>query len=146
MTAFIYALLDPNTNERRYIGKTVDCGRRIKQHLTDASNKSKKQWIDTLRENSQLPVFEVVEECELKDWEAREIFHIESERQKGSLLLNVQVGGKGIVREQREGLGRFHLFFDEETINLLQSEKRNYGFSTLSSFIRYIIIKFFDKK
>ncbi len=40
---------------------------------------------------------------------------------------------------------RFHLFIEQKWIDRLKREMNSYGFTTVSSFVRFIIIKFFDK-
>ncbi len=46
MTHYIYTLSDPNTNEVRYVGKTINIKRRYKQHLYDKRQTShKNSWI-----------------------------------------------------------------------------------------------------
>jgi hypothetical protein len=41
---------------------------------------------------------------------------------------------------------RFNFFIEQDWINRLEREKKKYGFASVSAFIRYIILKFFDKK
>lgn len=40
---------------------------------------------------------------------------------------------------------RFHLFIEQELYDRLKREMKVHGLTTISSFIRYIIIKFFEK-
>lgn len=40
---------------------------------------------------------------------------------------------------------RFHLFIEQEWYDRLRRDMKSFGFTTISSFVRYIIIKFFDK-
>lgn len=40
---------------------------------------------------------------------------------------------------------RVHLFIDHDWHNRLKKDMKKHGFNTISSFVRYIIIKFFDK-
>lgn len=41
---------------------------------------------------------------------------------------------------------RFHFFADQELIDRLNRDKKQHGFTSLGAFIRYILIKFFEKK
>jgi hypothetical protein len=41
---------------------------------------------------------------------------------------------------------RKHIWIEPEWYERIKSEMRNFGFSKPSQFIRYIIIKFFEKK
>jgi membrane carboxypeptidase/penicillin-binding protein len=85
---FIYSLNDPNTNERRYVGRTSDPQRRLSRHIQkarqwnseltpehidrvkDASTDfvsnldtlhSSKKWIASLLESAEKPVLEILE-------------------------------------------------------------------------------------
>jgi hypothetical protein len=40
---------------------------------------------------------------------------------------------------------RFHLFLDPGLIKKLKSESKNWGYSTVSAFVRYIIVRFFKE-
>ena len=41
---------------------------------------------------------------------------------------------------------RFNFFIEQKWVDRLKRDMAQHGFSNLSSFIRYIIIKFFDNK
>ena len=52
-TVFIYELIDPKTNETRYVGKSVDPqGRLNKGHLGDNKTSHKRNWIKSLKEEN----------------------------------------------------------------------------------------------
>ena len=40
---------------------------------------------------------------------------------------------------------RFNFFIEQKWIDRLKRDSKKYGHSTVAGFIRYIIIKFFDK-
>lgn len=40
---------------------------------------------------------------------------------------------------------RFNFFLEQKWLDRLEEEKENHGHRSVSSFIRYIIIKFFEK-
>jgi hypothetical protein len=40
---------------------------------------------------------------------------------------------------------RFNFFIEPDLIDKLKKEKGKFGFTSVASFIRFIIIKFFDK-
>jgi group I intron endonuclease len=74
----IYGLLDPDTKEVRYIGKT---GRELKhrhrEHVTDLKDNSHKvKWIKKLKTSNKLPIIELIEECNELNWSEREKYWI----------------------------------------------------------------------
>lgn len=88
MDVHIYALVDPTTDEIRYIGQTSDLQLRYKQHLTDNSGSAKWLWIANLRDvghKPQLRVLETVEEVEAETCESKWITFY---RNTGASLLN----------------------------------------------------------
>lgn len=42
-------------------------------------------------------------------------------------------------------LRRLHIFIEQEWFDKLKRDAKSHGFTTVSSFVRYIIIKFFEK-
>ena len=40
---------------------------------------------------------------------------------------------------------RFHFFIEQEWLDRLKRDVKLHGFTNVSSFVRYIIIKFFEK-
>lgn len=99
MTNYIYALLDPSTNEIRYIGKTNNPEHRMGQHLWDSKTHRKHchnhRWINALMESGITPEMKIIEECG-DNWQDRERFWIKYYRDIGVKLTNVTDGGEGI--------------------------------------------------
>lgn len=64
-----YHLIDPNTNEVRYIGITCRPNKRFKEHIYSAKRKKshKDKWILKLLENNRLPIQKIVYESFSKD-------------------------------------------------------------------------------
>lgn len=96
--AFIYTLCDPVTNQVRYIGKTFDCKRRLREHLSCRGKTRSVQWIKSLRKIGLKPVLEILETVKTsqpEDWESAERFWIEMFRQWGFQLVNLDSGGMG---------------------------------------------------
>jgi hypothetical protein len=93
----IYALVDPNTEEVRYVGKTqASVVRRLSDHISGARrNKQdyKSRWIRTLLRRGQSPLLVTIDEVRADHWEELEKFWIESYRQQGSPLTNAHEGG-----------------------------------------------------
>lgn len=69
-TVFIYILIDPTTNQIRYVGKTTDIKRRIRRHINERfiHNSYKDRWIRKLIDNDYLPEIEVVDIIPKKNW------------------------------------------------------------------------------
>ena len=96
---FIYRLIDPRTNETRYIGQTDNLKRRYNDHVCDCLNiknktyhTHKSNWIRSLISNDLLPVIEVIEECDgLEQSNIREKYHIEKFHNEGCKLTNSYV-------------------------------------------------------
>lgn len=57
---FIYGLVDPNTEEIRYIGQARDPEKRFKQHLNDYAGLKKIQLIKELKEKDQIPTLQIL--------------------------------------------------------------------------------------
>lgn len=61
---FIYALVDPKTQEVRYVGKADDPQKRFASHLNDTSNPYKAFWIRQLKAQGYIPTLKILEEVE----------------------------------------------------------------------------------
>lgn len=84
---YIYALVDPITNETKYIGQTNDLKKRYKQHLHPISEKS--IWIHNLRRKSKKPKLSIIEEFKSDELvNERELYWINFYKQKKAKLLN----------------------------------------------------------
>lgn len=84
----IYGLIDPKTNEIRYIGKTSkSLEKRLKDHLVDAKSIMNKtstrrkinkrySWIISLFKDNLSPNIKLIEEVNESNWEERESYWI----------------------------------------------------------------------
>lgn len=94
---FIYALVDPITEQVRYIGKSNNPRKRYNAHLTDTRFcKHKINWIKKLKEQSLVPVLQILEEVSQDTWQERERHWIAFYRQHGHDLINETDGGEGM--------------------------------------------------
>ena len=115
MNLYIYALLDPNTGEVRYIGKSSDPQRRLKSHIQECTNHSrrtnnqrKREWIGSLLANKQKPIVVVLQELsESDDWAFIEFCWGWYYRLRGAILVN-NGWDTPITPEQRALIGNRH--------------------------------------
>ena len=102
----IYGLIDPITKELRYIGKSNNINKRIKEHLKYSVLKltHKDHWLYKLRESLLIPEIMIIEEVPNHCWNEHEIFWIEYFRFIGCRLTNATLGGEGfsITKEMRK--------------------------------------------
>jgi hypothetical protein len=93
----IYALLDPETGEPRYVGKAINEHRRFTQHVFQASSfgTHKERWIAGLLARGLKPVLEVLQRVGESEWKAAERHYIAEFRRLGAKLTNLDDGGLG---------------------------------------------------
>jgi len=95
----IYKLIDPFTNEVRYIGVTSRSLReRLWQHVYEAKkqkgkNTYKKNWILSIINKNSKPIIELIEETDFNNYEKREIYWINQYNN----LTNTDKGGNGVI-------------------------------------------------
>ena len=98
MNVTVYTLSDPETNQVRYVGKTVNVANRFKHHINDRPKNRTGNWIKNLRGRGLKPrmeVLEVVENSDDLDWQDAERFWISYLRFLGCNLTNLDSGGNG---------------------------------------------------
>lgn len=94
---YIYALVDPRTDEVRYVGATIDVTRRYRAHLTHQLDRDtpRAAWLNELLALGLKPELLVIEESSAGSWPERETFWILSYRAAGCDLTNISDGGVG---------------------------------------------------
>lgn len=95
-TTFIYALVDPNTQQIRYVGKSNDPQVRLYRHFREKGNTYKVKWLQSLKEKGQTPEILILEEVHVSQWQERESYWISFYRAQGLDLANGTDGGDGI--------------------------------------------------
>lgn len=97
---FIYALIDPETNEIRYIGKAVNPKNRLLGHLREAKknikHNHKVHWIRKLLSKNLKPIVLTLEEVSEDIWREKEREYITFYKKQGFRLTNGTNGGEGI--------------------------------------------------
>jgi hypothetical protein len=117
----IYGMVDPRTNELRYVGKTGKkfLSWRMASHLHDARRGMKKyvcNWLRELLDEHLRPEIFVIEEVGDSDWEEAERFWIAYFRSIGAKLTNTAGGGQGNTRalyEKRHSPMKGRIFSEE---------------------------------
>jgi GIY-YIG catalytic domain-containing protein len=94
---YIYALLDPDTQEVRYIGKSIRPAERYVNHLNEHSNTHRCHWIQSLRKRGLEPDCCILERIEgAWPWQEAERYYIAHYRRMGCKLVNGTSGGDGV--------------------------------------------------
>jgi group I intron endonuclease len=113
MKTYIYILIDPETNQVRYIGKTKSLKRRYNQHISECSKlkSHKNNWLLSLKNKNLKPEMVVIDETDKDDWISLEQWYIQLYRSWGYKLTNLTAGGEGVYghspsQETREKMSR----------------------------------------
>lgn len=91
-TTFIYALLENNTNNIRYIGKANNVQQRFKFHLLDKEKTHKTCWLKSIDYNIS---YIILDEVDKSEWQFWEIYWINQCKVWGFNLTNQTLGGEG---------------------------------------------------
>ena len=96
-TTNIYVLIDPKTNEIRYVGKANNVSERYKAHLNRARKHQvhKKNWLDKLKNDGLKPIVVVIDVVPIEEWVFWETYWISQMKTWGFNLLNYTNGGDG---------------------------------------------------
>lgn len=97
----IYALVDPENFEIRYVGASKAPRKRLSHHLMTArkhrgDNPAKEEWIRTLLAQGLKPLLEILECTTVDKWQAAERYWIGCCRVFGFDLTNIDRGGRGL--------------------------------------------------
>lgn len=113
---FIYALIDPETKDIRYVGKSIRPRARLTNHLNEKSRCYRTHWLQSLRRRGLRPILRLLDILPLSgNWQAVERDWIARAREAWSLV-NSTDGGDGVVnlpaeareRMRKTWLGRKH--------------------------------------
>jgi group I intron endonuclease len=94
-TVFIYVLIDPKSNQIKYVGKTTDIKRRLRRHISERflHDSYKDRWIRKIVDSNVLPEIEIIDEVDKSNWGYWEKFYISYFKSIGCLLTNGTIGG-----------------------------------------------------
>src|SRR3990167_10915064 len=129
-TTYIYGLIDPRTQELRYIGKTYDLSKRLRYHATQRFGKNHRaRWILSLYKIGLCPEIFIIEEISTSLWEDSERFWINYFRSIGADLTNGMswgIGGISPTQEVRDRMSKSHKgkkFTDEHRRKIGEANK-----------------------
>ncbi len=101
MITYIYALIEPDTNTIRYIGKSDNPKKRLRIHLTEARKNNhishRVNWLRKLIQMGKKPRLIILEVCNVNEWADCERKWIAKYRTDGVELVNNTDGGEGAV-------------------------------------------------
>lgn len=95
MSAYIYVLIDPRTNECRYVGKTVNPQKRLGQHLSERRASYRKNWVQSLLNQNVVPEMIIIDQAPRSEIDDLECFWISYLKYIGASLVNRTKGGDG---------------------------------------------------
>jgi len=92
---YIYGLIDPTTNQLRYVGKSISPYIRLRKHISERNKHDsyKDRWVRKLIMNGVRPELLIIDIVCKHDWEFWEKFYISYFRGLGFKLTNSTEGG-----------------------------------------------------
>lgn len=97
-TFYIYVLIDPRTDQIRYVGQCVNPKERYADHRENQKGTCRRaNWLNLLRSLNLKPLMEVIEECDESNWSEREIYWIAEHKKRDYDLVNTTIGGEGVL-------------------------------------------------
>lgn len=137
---YIYGLIDPRTNELRYVGKTIRLNSRIVEHISKChlTNTHKDNWISELIRENLKPIMFVIDVVLTSEWEFWEVHYIEYFKSIGCRLTNIKKGGQSPTFIKSKPSSRKGKTFDdiygpekgrqikEKLLKTIKEQKRQY--------------------
>jgi hypothetical protein len=97
-TSHIYILIDPRTDEIRYVGKSIRPHQRLQNHLNEPpTNCHRSHWFEQLKREGLRPILDVIASVSGEwPWQEVERYWIARLRAAGANLVNNTDGGDGV--------------------------------------------------
>ena len=111
----IYILIDPTTNEIKYVGKANNIKERFKNHKNRCrdTNTYKRHWINKLRLKGLYPELEVIDIVPVSEWHYWEKFWISYYKSIGCKLTNTTFGGDGATSSNQTSFKPGHVSWNK---------------------------------
>lgn len=94
---YIYGLIDPRTDQVRYVGKSNNPKYRFWWHTSHDDDTHKSRWINELKRNNLKPELIILEEIPHEKWVEKEQWWINHFKKVSITLTNSTDGGKGTI-------------------------------------------------
>jgi hypothetical protein len=110
----MYILIDPRTEEIRYVGWTTkSLLERLQRHKSEKKSSHKANWIASLVQLGLIPRVELIQRVPIDFWEEAERYWIAFFRSRGCPLTNASDGGHGSLHHavsvtSRLKIGSYH--------------------------------------
>ena len=116
-TTNIYILIDPETQQIRYVGKANNISQRYKAHLNRARKHQihKLNWINSLKKKGLKPIIEVIDIVPIEDWIFWETYWISQFKTWGFNLINYTQGGDGATFANETSFKKGHISWNSGT-------------------------------
>lgn len=94
---YIYGLIDPETEEIRYVGKSIRPTQRLQNHMNEVSNCHRSHWLQSLKRRGLKPELMILESVHGEwPWQESERYWIKRLKDAGCRLTNNTSGGDGV--------------------------------------------------
>lgn len=124
---YVYELIDPRTNEIRYIGQTVNPELRVSQHKNDHSGRCYRLWLNELLSEGYEPIIKLIEVLVDEDGYMAETNHIIKRLKEGHRLVN---GLDKLTISDNLVSRSLTLILEEKQDAILEQIKKDYNMST----------------
>lgn len=94
-SVFIYGLIDPLSNELRYVGKSIKPNNRLRKHISErfTHDSYKDRWIRKIVDQGVRPELIIIDEVPYGEWQFWEQHYISYYKMIGCRLTNGTIGG-----------------------------------------------------
>lgn len=119
-TTNIYVLIDPETQQVRYVGKANNISQRYKAHLNRARKHQthKLNWIKSLKNKGLKPIIEVIDVVPIDDWIFWETYWISQFKSWGFNLINYTDGGDGSTFGNQTTFKKGHIAHNDSGLTI----------------------------